>query len=391
MTPPSATADVLDRVVERHGGAARAAADAALRQRLGACRDLAIFGAGQNGGQVLGLLREAGIEPAAFLDDTPAKIGTSKDGVAIRKPDDFAGRPGAVAVVSIFTPRAGFGPVAERLRGLGVEPVSLFAFLSAFGQGALPFYFLDRPQTLLAALPELRWLEERLLDADSRALLAAQVEFRLGLDPAVLPPWSDERLPPPDGWRNFQMIDAGAFDGDTLIPLVRSHGASLRGAVALEPDPDTFKRLEANLEPVRGLAAGPIRAIRAAVDRKGGQRVFANVGNPGSSFGEQGIVVDTVCIDDVAADIDPASRLYIKFDVEGAEAEALAGAEATIRERAPFLSIAAYHRPEDLWALARRVAGVDAGYRFMLRGHGADGADLTLYALPADAQGGSHG
>jgi FkbM family methyltransferase len=381
--------DRLQALADRYGTQFRADADAELRHRLAACGTLAIFGAGQNGAQVLGLLRAAGLSPACFLDDTPSKIGTENDGVPILAVDAVADLSDAVVLVSIFTPTAAFAPIGRRLEGLGAQPVSLFAVLSAVGE-ALPFYFVDRPQTVLDALGDLQWLHERLLDAPSRALLEAQVEFRLSLKPDVLPPWSLQRLPPPAGWDNFHMIDAGAFDGDTLIPLIASHGAQMRGAVALEPDPATFLRLEANLEPARRLAAGPVRALRAAVDRQGGTRVFANCGNPGSSFGEQGIVVDTVCIDDLACDIDPASRLYIKFDVEGAEAEALAGARAAITHRRPFLSIAAYHRPEDLWSLARLVAGMDDGYRFKLRSHGADGADLTLYAVPADAQGGSH-
>ena len=389
MTALQPPMDRLQALTDRYGAHFRADADARLRQRLSECGTLAIFGAGQNGAQVLGLLREAGLPPACFLDDTPSKIGTARDGVPILAVDAVRDLPDAVVLVSIFTPAAAFSPIGARLAGLGAEAVSLFTVLSAIGD-SLPFYFVDRPQTVLAALDDLKWLRGRLLDDPSRALFDAQVEFRLTLDPAVLPPWSLERLPPPTGWDNFQMIDAGAFDGDTLIPLIGTHGAQMRGAIALEPDPATFLRLEANLEPARPLAAGPVRAICAAVDRQGGQRTFANVGNPGSSFAEQGIVVDTVSIDELAADIDPASRLYIKFDVEGAEAEALAGARSTIRDRKPFLSIAAYHRPQDLWALARIVAELDDDYRFRLRSHGADGADLTLYAVPADAQEGHH-
>jgi FkbM family methyltransferase len=221
------------------------------------------------------------------------------------------------------------------------------------------------------------------MDDRSRDLLLAQVEFRLSLRHEVLPPWTFERAPPPESWSAFHVIDAGAFDGDTLLPLLKTHGSKILGAVALEPDPTTFARLKTNLEGAQPAAAGRLLAVQAAADHQGGRRTFANAGNPGSSFAEQGITVDTVSIDDlVAAECRPDSRLYIKFDVEGAEAAALAGARATIIGRRPFLSIAAYHRPEDLWELARLVCDMDDGYRFLLRSHGADGADLTLYAVP---------
>ena len=42
---------------------------------------------------------------------------------------------------------------------------------------------------------------------------------------------------------------------------------------------------------------------------------------------------------------------YLKMDVEGAEREAIAGAEKTIRQYAPKLNIAAYHRSEDFFQL----------------------------------------
>jgi FkbM family methyltransferase len=383
--------DRLEALGQRLGAHARAEADHDLRRRLADCRNLLIFGAGQNGAEVLRLMRLAGLKPKAFLDDTPAKIGTVKDGAPIMAARDARGLPDAVAVVSVFTPAADYLPIAARLQAIGVEPVSLFGFLSAFGEASLPFYFLDRAERTLADLPELCWLDGLLADAQSRDLLAAHVEFRLALRHAVLPAWNARRLPPPERWSSFQAIDAGAFDGDTLVPLVQSHGARLRQAIALEPDPATFERLQANLHAVQAQAAGPLKAIRAAVDRTGGQRLFADAGNLGSGFSDHGVVVDTVSIDElVAAECDGASPLYVKFDVEGAEADALAGAARTIVERRPFLSIAAYHRPEDLWTLARQVHALDDGYRFLLRAHGADGADLNLYGLPPGQLGGAH-
>jgi FkbM family methyltransferase len=377
----------LDDLGRRFGPNLRAEADDRLRRRLAACRNLLIFGAGQNGAEVLRVMRRAGLEPAAFLDDTPEKIGARKDGIVIRASDAARDLDGAVAVVSVFSPTADFLPIAARLSALGLEPVSLFSFLSACGE--LPFYFVDSADGVTAALPDLRWLDARLADATSRDLLAAHVEFRLTLRHAVLPPWSAERLPPPADWTRFEMVDAGAFDGDTLVPLVLSHGDRLSGAVAIEPDPMTFGRLEKSLQAVQAQAGGRLKAVRAAVDRVGGQRMFANAGNPGSGFAQQGMLVDTVSIDElVESECDPDSRLYIKFDVEGAEAAALAGAARTIAERRPFLSIAAYHRPDDLWALAQQVCAMDDGYRFLLRAHGADGADLNLYGLPPDHLGG---
>ncbi|MFN3584566.1 FkbM family methyltransferase [Phenylobacterium sp.] len=373
--------DVVRRLIDLYGTAYRELSDVRTRTRLADCGRLLIFGAGQNGRMVLGLLRAAGLEPAAFLDDTPSKAGAQIDGVPVLKVDEAGGMTDALAVVSIFSPRVGYLTIAERLSKLGVEPLSLFAVMWALGNAGLPFYFLDRPEAVTEASGSLAWLSARLLDRQSHDLLAAQVEFRLALRHQALPPWRADREAPPADWSRVFVIDAGAFDGDTLVPMLEADGPRIAGAIGLEPDPETFARLEANLAPFHGRVPA-VRAIRAAAADAAGRRTFANAGNPGSSFAEAGIEVDAVTVDDLAADAPADARLYIKYDVEGAEAEALRGSARTIADRRPFLSIAAYHRPDDLWTLARIVAEIEPGYRFRLRSHGADGADLNLYATP---------
>jgi len=55
---------------------------------------------------------------------------------------------------------------------------------------------------------------------------------------------------------------------------------------------------------------------------------------------------------------------YIKMDIEGAEARALAGSRDTIAAYHPRLSIAAEHIPGDEVRLPQVVKGLWAGYRF---------------------------
>jgi FkbM family methyltransferase len=342
-----------------------------------------IFGAGQNGRLVLDALRQAGLTPVAFVDETPAKIGTAIDGLPVIGVAEAAARDRAIAVCSIFSPSADYLDIATRLGERGLASAPLFAFLRALAPERLPFYFLDRPERLVAAEAEIAWLAERLVDRASADLLCAQIEFRLSLRYEALPPWSAPRAPPPAAWPSFAVIDAGAFDGDTLLPLMAAHGERVSAALALEPDPTTFARLERNIAAAGPAVAGKTRALRVAVDAASGRRAFASVGNQGSGFDDAGDPVETASIDDlVEAYLAGERRLYIKFDVEGAEASAIDGAARTIVAKQPVLAVSAYHRPEDLWSLARRIGALDDRYRYRLQSHGADGADLMLYALP---------
>lgn len=73
---------------------------------------------------------------------------------------------------------------------------------------------------------------------------------------------------------------------------------------------------------------------------------------------------------------------YLKMDVEGAEREAIAGAEKTIRQYAPKLNIAAYHRSEDFFQLLLLIHALQPSYRLYLRHHPYVPAwDTNLYAI----------
>ena len=74
---------------------------------------------------------------------------------------------------------------------------------------------------------------------------------------------------------------------------------------------------------------------------------------------------------------------YIKFDVEGAEREAIEGCLPVIKRDRPALLVSLYHRREDLFALPLYLSSVLEGYDFYLRRFRYIPAwDLNLYAIP---------
>jgi hypothetical protein len=68
----------------------------------------------------------------------------------------------------------------------------------------------------------------------------------------------------------------------------------------------------------------------------------------------------------------------IKFDVEGAEAQALRGCRRLITEQHPKLCVSAYHRNEDLFALPQLVQSM-GDYQIYLRHHPYIPAWETIY------------
>ena len=72
---------------------------------------------------------------------------------------------------------------------------------------------------------------------------------------------------------------------------------------------------------------------------------------------------------------------FIKMDIEGAELDALKGAEQTIKKVHPKLAISAYHKFEDLLEIPQFIQVIDSSYKFYLRRHSHLVHELVLYAL----------
>ena len=77
-----------------------------------------------------------------------------------------------------------------------------------------------------------------------------------------------------------------------------------------------------------------------------------------------------------------ASVDFIKYDVEGAETEALLGSREIIKTNAPALLVSAYHRSADLFRLPLLVHELDPAYRLYLRrAPGVPAWDINLFAV----------
>lgn len=167
------------------------------------------------------------------------------------------------------------------------------------------------------------------------------------------------------------VIDVGAYNGDTVCEA-RSYFPALRRLTAIEPDPKNFKRL---LKTVSGIDSVDIRCVNAAAFDSVGQTAFSSSGNRNStvsatsSFEHKSTSVDLITLDSLQLDAD-----YIKYDVEGAELEALIGSHNTILNSRPALLVSLYHRSRDIFFLINYLAEKYPFYKLTLR---------RLFCLPA--------
>jgi FkbM family methyltransferase len=179
------------------------------------------------------------------------------------------------------------------------------------------------------------------------------------------------------------IIDGGGYWGETALYF--AHIAGEEGlVVTFEFEPSNLAALGHNLS-LNPRLAPRIRVMQSALWSEAGTEVAFESFGPGTSIvvgGEARASTDT--IDALVARGDVERVDFIKLDIEGAELEALCGAEATLRRFRPRLAIASYHKLDDLVSIPAYIAGVDAGYRFRL-GHTTMHAEETvLFATVED-------
>lgn len=343
-----------------------------------------LFGAGRLGMLCARALRRGGVPLAAFCDGNPSLVGSSLDGVPILSAEDASARFGGDALfcISIWTgsARESMCQRIRYLRDLGCRHVAGYpALVWAHGREETPFHSFDLPSRMLKNRTEFLALADLLADERSLRFLEATLRQRLlgEFSPGV-----------PEGSQYFpagiieldsgeSIVDAGAFSGDTLLDVVRRTRGSFARYFAFEPDPDNAARLR---KTVGQLGPGPrshvviheigLHAKSAQVAFACGQGVSSRIVDGGGST----ITVST--LDSVLAG---EAITFLKFDIEGAEFDALKGSEATLRRCRPRVAVCVYHEPDDLWRIPKLLRKLLPGHRFHLRQHGWDGWELVFY------------
>ena len=157
------------------------------------------------------------------------------------------------------------------------------------------------------------------------------------------------------------MLDLGAYRGDTIKELIDITGG-YSSVTALEPDRKTFEKLKDFTKDMENITLYPY-----AVWSERKELTFSGGGGRQSALAQSGKHTVT------ATDIDSLAKnktfTYVKADVEGVEEEMLKGMKNLLQSRKPKLSIACYHRTEDLCTLIPLIHSINPDYKIHLRHH----------------------
>ena len=173
-------------------------------------------------------------------------------------------------------------------------------------------------------------------------------------------------------------LDLGAYNGDTVKKYL-ALCPNLSKVYAVEPDTKTFKRLKKYADTLNV----DIELFNVAAYSKNTTLTFSESGNRNStavstaSYEHKTALVEALAPDSICQSVD-----FIKYDVEGLEAEALLGTQKIIKNCAPDMLVSAYHRSEDIFRLPKLIKELNPSYKLYFRRLPYFPAwDLNLYAI----------
>ena len=172
-------------------------------------------------------------------------------------------------------------------------------------------------------------------------------------------------------------VDCGSFDGDTLKIFSDVSKGNYKKYIAIEADPDNFKKLKIN---VSNNNYSNVQIYNLACWDKKEILYFQSNLTAGHviSCGEVEIEADT--LDNILSE---EKITFIKMDIEGAEENALIGAKKIICEQTPLLAICLYHDLKDFYKIPLLIKSYNENYTFYIR-HYTELVDqeTVCYAIP---------
>ena len=332
-------------------------------------RPIVVYGMGNGADKLIKRFEKYGIEIADFFASDGFVRGHHFHGKRVKsfseikaEYDDF------VIVLSFASNRS---EVIEMLADIDAHHDMLVPDMPVAGEDE----YFDR-EFFNTHYDEMMRAYDSLADEESKSCFAAIVNYRLsGRMSYLLGAYStkDElyALLCPDRIKSY--VDAGAYNGDTLAEAIK-YFPRLTSAIAIEPDPKNFKKLD---KFVATLDTPAVTIHNAAVYDNCSDATFISSGNRNSSvsstasFEHKTNDVTLVTVDSlINGEVD-----YVKYDVEGAEYEALLGTDKTIRAHTPELLVSLYHRSRDVFSLVNHIADrYGSDYDLYMR---------RLYCLPA--------
>ena len=167
--------------------------------------------------------------------------------------------------------------------------------------------------------------------------------------------------------KDKDIIDAGAFVGDSSIPLSILTSKEVH---AFEPFNNSYGELVENIEMNNIKNIVPVNASLS--NQTGKENLYLSGNNYQGITSDASIrrydevlTVNTITVDEYV-EKNNLNLGFIKVDVEGGEQNLIKGAINTIKSQKPILLLSIYHTPDDFFGIKSMIDDLDLGYSFKI-------------------------
>ena len=354
-----------------------------------------IYGNGGFAARVRAALEDLGFEVRGYISYL------NQPGGEVFAPGEVVSKDSQVAI-GIFNHFTDLMPIAKRLSSDGWSRIFNPSQVHRSIGTHFSTYYLTGDSSSVASSDEVDEVLGFLADSESRRILSGLHKYqREGTLETVLRSELPDKqylgttLPEPyrDMWitRDDNWLDVGAFTGDTLSSILTYYPLEFKSSHfnCFEPDAVSFEKLRIWCS----LNNPNVQLFHAAVGLVESRVAFMSSGQL-SSKAELAPSQDSVDGTAMSGDevrmlrLDDLDRSrpfsHIKMDIEGAEMEAILGAQGILREHRPKIAISLYHKPRDLYEIPTFLKKLLPKYSWYVRCYGSHGYDTILYGVPLD-------
>ena len=341
-----------------------------------------MYGMGNGADKILAVCEKKGIEIADFFASDGFVRGHAFHGKTVLSYSAVKEKYGEGNFIVLLSFASSLPDVIENIRRIAAESELYAPDVPVSGDNLFDMDFYISHKTEIAKVREL------LADEQSRKVFDCIIKYKLTGSISYL---ADCETEPNEAYnevlsaKDFECTaDLGAYNGDTARELSK-YSPNLREIYAFEPDRRNFRKLSEYAATEERFKVLP---YNLAAWNKEETLTFGAEGNRNSGVGQTLVNGKTAKLTEVQASsldavVKDVERIdYIKFDVEGAEKEALVGCYETIAIHSPDLLVSVYHRSEDIFTLPLQINEKFPDYKLYLRKFRYVPAwDVNLYAI----------
>lgn len=177
-------------------------------------------------------------------------------------------------------------------------------------------------------------------------------------------------------------VDCGAYTGDDIPKFIEYTKGHFKRYYAFELNKETYGQLVQNVAGQWGIYADKFVLVNKGVSECT-ETIYYSEDGEGSHISSEGNAEgEVVALDDYFGE--KSEVTFIKMDIEGAEMQALRGADKLISQNLPKLAVCLYHKTEDMWEIPLYIKQHWSEYKIYIRHHTDLLNETVCYAVKAD-------